>query len=610
MSSEPLPWGDSEPVSRSGSTRRHVGRRLIQHQEDDCRRCRGCVRVCPAGAIGVSEAGTLVIHERCVSCGACVKECGFRGHVVRDDTAAVRALLHGGGPVVAVLATEAVAALHPKTTRDLECALEAMGFHAVETTLLGEEMVASEFERLVVGREHMPAIRSTCPVVVSWVLRFHPKLTGALVPLVPPYIAQAKLVKSLYPEGTVVVYVSPCFARKDDCSDPQYGGAVDAAIDFAELEELLADAPPLAPGVEPPGARRPAPLKEVSLTDGFPRSFVECGGDSRVDTAVVRGLEPLDRLLDAIADGEAAPSLVDTLHCDGCIDGPTVAPQLSVHAKRTIAVAHGEASRSAASVGCRRLLAYLPRPDLRRSFTASPVMTVVPSPEEVDRILAEGGVASRDEALDCGACGQRTCADHAVAIAQGRSTWDMCWPRQAERLEASLAALAEAATTDPLTGLPNRREFEARLREEVERVNRYGGELSLLMVDVDAFKGINDTYGHRVGDSVLRSIGAIIPKVLRGTDLPSRYGGDEFGVLLPGIGKTAAFAVAEKLRSAVRAISVGGSGADGVSRVTLSVGVSAISGAGVEPDRLLEAADRALYRAKENGRDRVEIAPD
>ena len=88
-----------------------------------------------------------------------------------------------------------------------------------------------------------PRLRSTCPVVVSWVERFYPQLTGALVPIVPPYIAQARLVRALSPSDTAIVYVSPCWARKDEIFEPKLAGVVDVAIGFDELKALLAEEP-------------------------------------------------------------------------------------------------------------------------------------------------------------------------------------------------------------------------------------------------------------------------------------------------------------------------------------------------------------------------------
>ena len=155
-----------------------------------CTQCASCTRHCPSHAIRSTNGCREIIPERCVSCGACVIECPNDGFIVRDDLPRVRALLASGRRVVVVLASEFVAALNPLSQSQIERRLEAIGFAAVETTVLGEELVAAEYERVHSSAGvAFPRLRSTCPVVVYWVERFYPQLTDALVPVVPPYIA-------------------------------------------------------------------------------------------------------------------------------------------------------------------------------------------------------------------------------------------------------------------------------------------------------------------------------------------------------------------------------------------------------------------------------------
>lgn len=569
------------------------------------------MRYCPANAIRVADGATEVIEEKCVACGLCVSECGSCGHAVRDDTGRVRDLLSSGRPVVCVLATEFVAALHPMPTSEIENAVEALGFYAVESTLLGEELVAMAYERLHGRDGGLPVLRSTCPVATGWVRRFHPKLTQALAPIVPPYVAQSRLIKSLYPADTAVVYVSPCYARKDEFLDPEFGGAVDAAIDFLELKRMLASAnpPPGTTGAKICGVRRPSPIKELSLTDGYPRATLESRNLTSSDVVVVRGLRSLDRLLSAIEAGEAAPAIVDMLNCEGCVDGPAVSPGLSVFAKRNIDAAERE-GRGRSTVSSRALLRYLPAVEVVRVHSAAPLHLPVPTDEQVDAILAGGEFMSRDATLDCGACGYETCVEHSVAIFQGNSTWDMCFPLQRKLLLRNAKALEESATLDPLTSLWNRRVFAERLEDEMARHARYGHKVSLMMMDIDAFKGINDRLGHLAGDRVLTEVSDLLRESLRATDIASRYGGDEFALILPSVGKTEAFAAAEKLRALIEAlpIVVQRDGETQTVDVRASIGVASAGAAASDPIGLIEAADRALYEAKAAGRNQVRLA--
>jgi two-component system cell cycle response regulator len=175
------------------------------------------------------------------------------------------------------------------------------------------------------------------------------------------------------------------------------------------------------------------------------------------------------------------------------------------------------------------------------------------------------------------------------------------------------ARLVRSGLTDFLTGWHNRRYLNARLKEELARAQRQGTGLTCLVIDLDRFKQINDQHGHLAGDAALREAAQRVDAHIRGSDAAARFGGDEFVVLTPGITPAQAGALAERIREAVCGVPL--EVAEGVKlTLTVSIGVAGITPARTETDlkataeRLLSQADAALYRAKQGGRNRVEIA--
>jgi diguanylate cyclase (GGDEF)-like protein len=172
------------------------------------------------------------------------------------------------------------------------------------------------------------------------------------------------------------------------------------------------------------------------------------------------------------------------------------------------------------------------------------------------------------------------------------------------------AQLLKDARADSKTGLLNASTWEYEATAEVARAVRTRSPLAIGLLDIDKFKVINDTYGHLVGDQVLKEIAHTLNTVLRDYDLAGRFGGEEFALLLPQTRAVNAFRIAERVRSSIAALSIIAPGASGSERVhvTVSIGVAALdSGDRREFTDLMAAADAALYRAKDAGRDQVQM---
>jgi diguanylate cyclase (GGDEF)-like protein len=184
-------------------------------------------------------------------------------------------------------------------------------------------------------------------------------------------------------------------------------------------------------------------------------------------------------------------------------------------------------------------------------------------------------------------------------------TWLLC--RELRRRQSAELELAQLAATDPLTGLANRRSLDQALRHEWFRAQRSGLPLSVLMIDVDHFKAFNDRHGHQGGDDALRWVAKVIgTHVRRPADLVARYGGEEFSVILAETDSAGAQQIADNVRAAVEQLPLV---EGGMSPITVSIGISTWTTASdISLEQLLFAADKALYQAKESGRNRVVAA--
>jgi diguanylate cyclase (GGDEF)-like protein len=178
-----------------------------------------------------------------------------------------------------------------------------------------------------------------------------------------------------------------------------------------------------------------------------------------------------------------------------------------------------------------------------------------------------------------------------------------------DAVELAAACETYALTVrDPLTGVYNRRYLQDRLWSEAAYCRRHGTPLSLILLDIDHFKSINDGYGHSVGDDALRTLASTLLQLTRQEDVLARYGGEEFALIARGIDRQNTLAFAERIRRSVESQCL--AVANGMVSFTVSVGVAhSVNGDDSDVQSLLETADRALYAAKEAGRNRVSIAP-
>jgi diguanylate cyclase (GGDEF)-like protein len=163
---------------------------------------------------------------------------------------------------------------------------------------------------------------------------------------------------------------------------------------------------------------------------------------------------------------------------------------------------------------------------------------------------------------------------------------------------------ARESITDDLTGLSNRRAFDDALSAEIERSKRYGDGVGLVILDLDDFKSVNDTYGHQQGDVVLREVARVLRETSREVDHPARYGGEELAVVVPGTDLDGTFNLAERMREGIGALRIPRVDGQGTISITTSCGVAAVPPIAADDRMVLAAADAALYEAKRTGKNK------
>ncbi len=193
---------------------------------------------------------------------------------------------------------------------------------------------------------------------------------------------------------------------------------------------------------------------------------------------------------------------------------------------------------------------------------------------------------------------------------------DVTRERSAERdaekylsdLQIANQKLEKLSTTDEMTQLANYRHFRSELEKEHERSFRYGTPYALIFVDIDHFKKLNDTHGHKAGDEVLRQVAMVLRTQCRNTDLPARYGGEEFVVLCAGVPWHGSLILAERIRKGIEAIQTPYGSTQPLGKVTASFGVAGFPDHAPSVNEVLECADEALYEAKSEGRNQIHTA--
>lgn len=381
--------------------------------------------------------------DRCIACGNCVRVCAQRAKQVENGIELVEALLESSDRVVACLAPSFPAAFYSATPGQLVSAVKKLGFRQVMEVAFGAELISREYTRLAKQNKGKPIITTPCPALVGYIEKYEPSLIPFLAPIVSPMVALGRVIKRTSPDSKVV-FIGPCVTKKAEIKDENVAGPVDAALTFSELRAMLAarsiwieelDEAPFDGPV--PGMGRIFPV-----SGGLLKTAALRGDILENDILVTEGKENCMQVLRELAAGNLAAKFLDLLFCEGCIDGPVIDTDLSVFARKEIVADYArERLRQHDQEAVERALGQYQDLDLSRSFTDRSIVAPMPSDAEIRRILRQINKVTKEDELNCGACGYPTCREKAIAVYQGLAEVQMCLPYLIEQLEASLSEL-------------------------------------------------------------------------------------------------------------------------------------------------------------------------
>lgn len=398
-----------------------------------CKKCYSCVRGCPVNAIRFEEDQAELMEDECVQCGFCVNVCSQNNKVMKSDIKSIeKSLKNRHVSTIALLAPSFVASFmdHPNLVVG---ALKRLGFDKVYEVAQGASMVAREYAKLYREPIDKPVLTSPCPVIVNMVEKHYPSLIDHLAPIISPLVAVADHIRKNERVSNHIVFIGPCIAKKTETERVYAEGSVDFVLLFNELKKLFEE-------------------HNINVTKmnraAFDHFYEECRGQvfpvaggllkaAEIETdilnnkiTVVEGKKEVIETFRAIEQGKLEPMLIDILYCKGCIDGPDFhndENSLQYRKSRVIEFAKHSLEKRGSEID-------EPTIKNRVEITKNSHYEVrqkhrpKPDDQQVQDILAKSHKYTREDELNCGACGYETCREKAVAVYQGIAEFQMCLP--------------------------------------------------------------------------------------------------------------------------------------------------------------------------------------
>jgi len=408
---------------------------VIQFKEANCKNCYKCIRSCPVKAIAFQDDQAKIIEEACTLCGSCLLVCPQNAKTVVSDLEKVKGFINKNEKVYVSLAPSFVSAFKVKDEKTFFHALKSLGFTHVEETAAGASFVSMEYEKLIKEKKMRNIITTACPSIVYLVEKYYPEVIEDLAPVVSPMIAHAKMMKCMYGPRIKVVFIGPCISKKEECNDLQNQGLVDAVITFEELEKWFES--------ENIDINECGELENKSIKNAAARFYPVPGGILKTIGIPERknyrcvSIDGIDRcmsILDSIKKGETKNYFIEMNNCaGGCLGGPCIKSLTGGYLEARDRLIE-YVKKSARNTGTDILQDA--KVNLSKVFVNLSKEDKMPNEDTIREILSKTGKFTKEQELNCGACGYSTCREKAIAVYNNKAQIYMCLPYMRERAES------------------------------------------------------------------------------------------------------------------------------------------------------------------------------
>ena len=401
--------------------------------DQKCRNSYSCVRVCPVNAIEVraQKPHPTIVPGRCIGCGLCFIACSPKAIEYRDSREDVKMMLASERKTVALVAPSIASEFDDITDyRKFVGMLRLLGFDYVHENSFGVDLIAAEYAELFHKSEGKYYISANCPAIVKLIEKYHPELVPNLAPLVSPMIATAMVIKEIYGEEIITIYIGPCIDNKDEAFLYRDGKLVDGILTFIELRQLF-DEFNIQERVVKMSEFDP-PYGHWGALYPLPAGILQAGGIRR-DMALSSVITAAGRedVLEGINDFE---KYIDTIHhhfnmffCHGCLLGPGMERHTERFRRRALVRQYAEKRVGKLDkVQWQKDIDKWSKLDFSRSFTPDDQRIPDPPQEAINEVLKIIGRDNPDEELDCAACGYQSCKQFASTVAKGLAIPEMC----------------------------------------------------------------------------------------------------------------------------------------------------------------------------------------